>query len=134
MADSDFNVENLRIKGLPQLDPAAVKPADHRPRATKDDKHIGCPLWWLQCVLPVVKSKQQLAVAIYFWRRWIVCGKRKIFDVPNGELKALKISRQTKYRTAELLAAAGLMGIHRGSIKDALALTILAEAPRSKRQ
>jgi hypothetical protein len=131
MDEADFDIENLRIMDLSPIEPAVAQPANHRRRVTKGEKHIGCPMWWLQCVLPVVKSEQQLAVAIYFWRRWTVCGKRKIFGVPNGELKALKISRQTKYRTAKLLAVAGLVEIHRGSVKDALTLTILAEKPRS---
>lgn len=99
---------------------------------TPKDKLIGCPWWWLQCVLPVVKSKDQLAVAIYLWRRRIVRGNRKMFDVPNVELLTLKISRKTKYRTLDLLAAAGLIKINRSSAKAAPVVTILAEKPRSK--
>ena len=32
MADADFNVENLRIKDLPQLDPAVAKPRRRQQR------------------------------------------------------------------------------------------------------
>jgi hypothetical protein len=128
MADTDFNIENLRIKDLPPM--PEPNPAQYRQRAVKENL-IGCPLWWLQCVLPIVKSKQQLVVAIYLWRRRIVCGNCKTFDIPNSELKTLGISRQIKYRTLERLAAAGPIQIDRRSIKAAPTVTILAEKPRS---
>jgi hypothetical protein len=86
---------------------------------------IGCPIWWLQRVLPVVSSKNQLVVAIYLWRRRIVCGGRKTFDVPNNELKSLGISRQTKYQTLVRLEAAGAIRIKRKG-KEALTVTILS--------
>ena len=49
MADTDFNIENLRIKDLPPM--PEPNPAQYRQRAVKENL-IGCPLWWLQCVLP----------------------------------------------------------------------------------
>ena len=108
----------------------APAPKQQRP---PDEHLIGCPIWWLQCVLPVVGSKNQLVVAIYLWRRRIVCGDRKTFDVPNGELKSLGISRQTKYQTLVLLEAAGVIRIKRSG-KKALTVTILSkEPPRRKR-
>ena len=73
-------------------------------------------------MLPVVGSKNQLVVAIYLWRRQIVCGDRKTFDVPNGELKSLGISRETKYQTLVLLEAAGVIRIKRSGKK---ALTVI---------
>jgi hypothetical protein len=102
-------------------------------RRAPDEHLIGCPIWWLQSVLPVVKSKNQLVVAIYLCRRRVVCGARKTFDVPNNELKSLGISRRTKYQTLTLLEAASLIRVRRKG-KAALAVTILSKQPRSNRQ
>jgi hypothetical protein len=97
-----------------------------------EDRLIGCPVWWVKRVRPVLKTKDQLIVAVYLWRRWVVSGKRETFDVPNGELRALGISRKVKYGTLDLLAAAGLIRVARRSAKAALAITILATKPRRK--
>jgi hypothetical protein len=92
---------------------------------TPNEHFIGCPIWWLQRVLPVVSSKNQLVVAIYLCRRQAVCGARRTFDVPNSELKSLGISRQTKYQTLVRLEAAGVIRIKRKG-KGALTVTILS--------
>jgi len=91
----------------------------------EDPSHlIGCPLWWFRAVYPVVCSKAELAVAIYLCRRRITSGKRKTFNVPNGELKSWGISRKVKYRTLDRLAAAGLIRLDRRG-REALTVTIL---------
>jgi hypothetical protein len=128
MAETDFSVENLRIKGLPPLDPGMAKQRRQR-REPKDqeDRLIGCPIWWLQRVRPVVKSKDQLVVAVYLWRRRIICGGGATFDVPNGELKALGVSRRVKSRTLDLLASAGLIEFAKRAAKAAPTITVLAK-------
>jgi hypothetical protein len=109
-------------------DPLADAPTPKQRR--KPNEHlIGCPIWWLQRVLPVVSSKNQLVVAIYLWRRRVVCGDHKTFDVPNGELKSLGISRKVKYQTFDLLEQAGVIGIKRKG-REALTVTILSKRPR----
>jgi hypothetical protein len=111
-------------------DPLADVP---EPKQRAPNEHlIGCPIWWLQRVLPVVSSKNQLVVTIYLWRRWVVCRYRKMFDVPNGELKSLGISRYTKYQTLARLEAAGVIRIRRKG-KGAPTVTILSKEPRRKR-
>lgn len=111
----------------------AVAPARREVLKAKDEDHrsagnfIGCPIWWLQCVSPVVNSKDQLIVALYLWRRRVVCGNRGTFDVPNGELLSLGISRKVKYRTLDLLAAAGVIRIDRRSTLAVPTITILAK-------
>ena len=110
-------------------DPLADAPASKR---VSNEHLIGCPIWWLQRVLPVVNSKKQLVVAVYLWRRWVVCGYRKTFDVPNGELKSLGISRWTKYQTLARLEAAGLIRIRRNG-RGAPTVTILTKEPKRKR-
>jgi hypothetical protein len=93
-------------------------------------RHIGCPIWWLHRVLPIVKSKNQLVVAIYLWRRRAVCGNHKTFAVPNSELKSLGISRRTKYQTLALLEAADVIRTKRKG-KEALTVTILSKEPKA---
>jgi hypothetical protein len=101
-------------------------------REASEDRFIGCPMWWLQRLRPVLKTADQLIVGIYVWRRWVVDGNQKTFPVPNGELQALGISRKTKYRALGLMAATGLIRVIRHSAKAALTVTILAEKPRRK--
>jgi hypothetical protein len=102
-------------------------------RAGNSAQHIGCPVWWLRCVLPAVKSKKQLVVALYLWRRRVICGDRGTFDVPNNELRGWGISRQTKYQTLALLVAAGKIRTRQKG-KESLTVTILAREPSSKRR
>ena len=58
--------------------------------------YIGFPQAWLEQVLPLVKTGQQLAVALVIYRhlRW-----DKPVPVPNSEIGALGIDRRVKYRT-----------------------------------
>ena len=105
-------------------------PAGHTQKRRKQkcapkDRLIGCPVWWLRRVRPAVTERDQIVVAIYLWRRRIVCG-RETFDVPNGELRALGVSRKIKYRTLELLATADLIKVTRRPGKAAPEVTILA--------
>jgi len=92
----------------------------------KEDRHFGCPVSWLLRVLPVVKSKKQLVVAIYIWKRYVVRGRREAFDMPNGELKRWNISRNTKYRTLVMLAAAGVITMKQKG-KETFSITIRPE-------
>jgi hypothetical protein len=57
----------------------------------------------------------------------------------NGELKIWGISRHIKYRTLDMLAAAGVIKINparksKWKGKSATSITILADKPRSKKQ
>jgi hypothetical protein len=124
MDDSDFNIESLRLPADFEPPPKPVGAAKPRQASKAEDRLIGCPLWWLQCVRPAVKTRDQLIVAIYLWRRRIVC-KSATFDVPNGELKALGVSRKIKSRTLDLLAAAGLIEFAQRAAKAAPTITIL---------
>jgi hypothetical protein len=69
---------------------------------------IGCPIWWLQRVLQTNPDGRELVVALYIWRRHVVT-KRWTFDVSNGELKAIGVGRQAKYRAFTKLEGAGLI-------------------------
>ena len=96
----------------------------HRNGASVRNHHIGCPLEWLKRVLPLVNSKEQLAVAIWLHRRRAVC-RNELFTVPNQDLHACGISRKVKYRTLECLERAGAVGVIRDG-KHALQVKILS--------
>jgi hypothetical protein len=97
-----------------------------------EERLIGCPIWWLQLVLPVVKSKHQLVVATYVWRRHVVM-HRRTFGLSNAELKSLGVNRHTKYRALANLQSAGLIAVeHKG--REALAVTILILKPKRRRR
>jgi hypothetical protein len=93
-------------------------------RKQRTNHYIGCPLGWLKRVLPLVKSKEQLAVAIWLHRRRAVC-RSEVFTVPNQELLAeLGINRRTKYRTLRWLESAGAIALTRND-KHALQVRML---------
>jgi hypothetical protein len=126
-----FNRQGRLIELVPE-DVGHTPRRRHTSEAPRD-RFFGCPIWWLKCVHPVVATKDQLIVAIYLWRRHIVCNKREAFDVPNGELKAWGVSRKAKKRTLELLAAADVVRVIQPSAKAAPAVTILTKKPGRKR-
>ena len=93
-------------------------------RRQQSNRLLGCPLEWAKRVIPVVQSKEQLAVAIWLHRRRAVC-KCEVFDVPNDTLhKELGLSRYVKYRTLQRLKKAGAIAVVRGN-KRALQVKIL---------
>ncbi len=57
-------------------------PSRVAPKRRRADHHIGCPVEWLKRVLPLVNTKEQLAVAIWLHRRRAVC-RNELFTVPN---------------------------------------------------
>jgi hypothetical protein len=82
-------------------------------RRRRADPYIGCPLKWVKRVLPVVQSKEQLAVALWLHRRRVVCGGDR-FTVPNQELrKELGVNRYAKYRALQCLERAGAIALTR---------------------
>jgi hypothetical protein len=97
---------------------------DIAPRRRRTDYHIGCPLEWLKRVLPLLKTKDQLAVALWLHRRRVVCGS-ELFTVPNEKLKEeLGLSRKVKYGALYRLEKAGVVTtIHNG--KSAIQVKIL---------
>lgn len=108
--------EGRRIEVETRETPSNVDP--------KPDRYIGCPLEWLKRVLPLVRSKEQLAVAIWLHRRRAIC-RTELFTVPNQDLHACGISRKVKYRTLECLERAGAVGVIRDG-KHALQVKILS--------
>ena len=75
-----------------------------------DDRHIGCPLAWFRQVFPVVRGKNELAVALWLYRLRSIRRSQTI-TVSNGPLAELGIDRFAKYRALRRLAKAGLIRI-----------------------
>jgi hypothetical protein len=83
------------------------------PKRRRAQKHIGCPLEWLKRVLPLVKTKEQLAVALWLHRRRAVC-RNALFTVPNKGLQEdLGLSRKVKYGALQRLEEAGAIALVR---------------------
>jgi hypothetical protein len=104
--------ESLFYEGDPFDDPAwkatekAAKKAKHQ---TLD--FVGCPMAWLEQVLPHLRGGSQLVVALLLYRRWVLCGRRRTFDFSNGDLKRLGIKRPAKSKTLVKMEQAGLITI-----------------------
>src|SRR5262245_31841600 len=72
--------------------------------------YVTCPLAWLARVRVQVRSADQLLVALVLYRRCLLA-RRQTVGLPNGELRKVGISRQTKYRTLAELEEAGALTI-----------------------
>jgi hypothetical protein len=94
--------------GDPFDDPSWQKTGKAKRRA---DRFIGCPVPWLAWLAPLVKSKEQLIVALYVYRRCCI-GRSDTVTVPNDELEQLGISRFGKYRVLIMLEQAGILTVH----------------------
>jgi hypothetical protein len=91
-------------------------------RAANSSRHIGCPLSWFKLVFPVVRGKNELAVALFIYRQRAIHRSRTLV-VTNARLLAeLGIDRYAKYRALKRLAAAGIITISHHN-KRALRIT-----------
>jgi hypothetical protein len=99
-------------------------PSRVTPRRQRAARYIGCPVEWLKRVLPLVKTKEQLAVAIWLYRRRAVC-RDGVFTVPNESLqKDLGLSRYVKYKALRHLEKARVVALIRNG-KHALGVRLL---------
>lgn len=69
---------------------------------------IGCPLEWFTWVLDLTRSKEQLALALYLYRRACILRSATV-TVPNGELAELGFGKWSKYRLLRSLEDAGVV-------------------------
>jgi len=72
---------------------------------------VGCPMAWLEQVLPHVQGEGQLVIALLLYRQWVLRGRRRTFDFPNGDLKKLGIHRSVKHKALTRLETAGLITV-----------------------
>ncbi|MCQ4188857.1 hypothetical protein [Methylocystis suflitae] len=88
----------------------------------KKAKFIGCPLAWFNRVFPIMRGKNELAVALHIYRQRVLRNRRTI-RVSNAVLAAdLGVSRYTKYRALRRLAAARIITVSRCG-REALEIT-----------
>jgi len=78
--------DDLFENGDPFADPAP-------PKATKPKRRsrmIGCPVSWISWVFPRIsdQGKNQLAIALYLYRRCCICGSDTV-TVPNNEIEEI---------------------------------------------
>jgi hypothetical protein len=71
-------------------------------------RYIGCPVAWFVWVFPLLRSKEQLALALYLYRRCCVCRSDTV-TVPTDELTELGLGRWGKYRLLLSLERAGIL-------------------------
>ena len=91
--------DGLFYEGDPFDDPAwkATEKAAKKAKHQASD-FVGCPTAWLEQVMPHLPGGRQLVVALLLYRRWVLCGRRRTFDFPNGDLKKLGIGRAVKHQ------------------------------------
>jgi hypothetical protein len=81
-------------------------------------------LTWLARVLPVVRSADQLVVALLLYRECLLRRSNTV-ALSNGELRKLGISRQTKYRALDELCEAGAIAIEEADTRRSVWVTLL---------
>ena len=79
---------------------------------------------WFAWVLPLVRGKEQLALALYLYRRCYVCGSRTV-TVPTGELEEIGIGRWGKYRLLPTLEQVGIVRVEETRNGQAGKVTLL---------
>jgi hypothetical protein len=87
--------------------------AKQRGWAAELGQHIGCPLKWFVWVYPVVRGKNELAVALYLYRLRSIQHSRTVKVSNMRLLTELGIDRYAKYRALKHLAAAGVITVRR---------------------
>ncbi len=99
----------------------AAEKAARGKRRRRSKEFVGCPMWWLRWVLPLTRSSEQLAVALYLYRLRIV-RRSKTIRLSNVALENdLGLSRYAKYRILARLEEAGVLKVGR---RDGRSLTV----------
>ena len=102
MGNPDLSDLWLEVDGNPLMRGADMDGAPPPPAKG----YVVVSLAWLLRVRLQVRSVDQLLVAMILYSRCLKRRSRTI-DLPNGELRKLGISRQTKYRALAELEEAG---------------------------
>ena len=76
-------------------------------------------MWWFKLVFPIVRGKNELAVALYIYRLRIIRRSRTVVISNTGLLTELAIDRYTKYRALRRLADAGIVQVRRHNKRGA---------------
>jgi hypothetical protein len=72
--------------------------------------HIGCPVEWFIWAIGLTRSKEQLALALYLYRRACILRSATV-TVPSQELAAFGFGRWSKYRLLVALEEHGVVRV-----------------------
>jgi hypothetical protein len=100
--------EDLFEDGDPFQDPAWQRTGKRGSR--RRVAYIGCPLSWFGWVMPLVKSKRQLAFVLLLYRRCCICQSATV-TVPTEVFENLGISRRQKRTQLLALEAAEVIRV-----------------------
>jgi hypothetical protein len=121
MSDDNFDISELA--NVPASGSAGPEsPPGEAVPVKKGARHIGCPLSWFNLVFPIVRGKNELAVALFLYRLRAVNRSRTVSVTNGGLLAELKIDRFAKYRAIKRLEDAGIVAVDRRN-KKALKIT-----------
>lgn len=109
MSDDNFDLGRFVTRNGKRIAVGTV-PSKIEQKSRKG-KIIGCPPEWLNRVIPIVRTKGQIAVALWVYRRYSIC-RTEWFPVSNELLRIeLGISRKVKYTTLRRLEQAGAIAL-----------------------
>src|SRR5262249_394731 len=86
-----------------------VDTAQQKPKR-RSGRHIGCPVPWLAWGLPLVRSKGQLALSLYLYRRWFLCRSDPVTVPPEGRSE-IGVGGWSKDRLVIAVERAGIVRI-----------------------
>jgi hypothetical protein len=113
-------------------DDIANAPNPKRSRVSTDSsRHIGCPLWWFKLVFPIVRGKNELAVALYIYRLRMVRHSLTLTITNERLLAELGINRFAKYRALQRLADAKVISLRQRG-KHAVEIRFRQRGKRAK--
>ena len=101
--------DNLFEEGDPFDDPLwAAKAAK---TTTQASDFVGCPMAWLEQILPHVQGECQLMAAQLMYRQWVLQRRPRTFVFPSRDLKRLSIDRTAKAKMLARLEEADLISV-----------------------
>ncbi len=111
MHDKKSFIDRFRSKNAPPRRPAnGAKPVmTVHPRIRK---LLGAPFEFVAAVCRSTKGRAALVVALYIYRRVMICNNRTV-TLPSGELAELGLARRDKQRALARLQQAGLVKLVR---------------------
>jgi len=116
--------EEMFEDGDPLNDPAWQGGGKSKRRGQQKEPHIGCPIAWLRWVWPLMRSPEQLVLALLLYRRCVLCNSATI-DVPGRDVEKLGLSRHTKRHRLYRFEQLGILCVQERQTGRAMRVTIL---------
>jgi|RhiMethySRZTD1v2_1073278.scaffolds.fasta_scaffold2866341_2 hypothetical protein len=109
--------ESWHARRLRELEAAAPV------KRKKVEPFVKVPLWWIAAATKATNTRKALVSIELLHAAWKA--KSPSFPLPNGRLKRLGVSRETKRRALRDLERAGLVAIERPARKTAIVTLVL---------